>query len=52
MSVCLRGDLHNWVFEGGNSSHSDWTNKAKMYPVIFIMRELGAEDLGSEVYSV
>lgn len=50
MSVCVRGgeNFHNWVFEEGNNSRLGWTNKGKMYPVIFIMRESGAGALGSQ----
>lgn len=53
-SVRVRGggDFPNWVFKGRNNSHSGRANKAKMYPVIFIMREFGAGDLGSEVNSM
>lgn len=43
-----RKGFHNWLFEEGNNSHSGWTNKVKMYPVIFKTREFGAGDLGSE----
>lgn len=52
MCVLGRREFHNWVFEGGSNGHSGWANKAKMYPVIFIMREFGAGDSGFEVNSM